>query len=372
VTSPSVRQVSGVDAEGAPVLSVLAKRRYRSTPSGLADPEDVALREETIGVDGAPELLSADSDLYAFKPATDIVVLGQAYPPRTCREFTARVRVGSLHKQVLVLGRRRVLSDGSFSDPEIVEPTTLTYADAFGGEDTAHLHKEGHPLKALRDSLEERPEIFAANPFAYPRNPCGKGFSMIGQSDEEAADDLPRLEDPDDRLTPERRCAGASFDWTGQPIPAGLGWFGLLWFPRCVFFGIVPEAPSPASMPEVRSGILAVETLARGAHFRAPDPRHACGASPGLSVPWLVGGEIVALENLSKRAATVQLEIPKPPSRMRVDGRKGKLIDVEPVLSSVVLSPDEETVTLVWRGTGRALRPYGDEELERMPFEVVW
>lgn len=369
--SATSRQVSGVGGTGEPILSVLAKRRYRLTAVGLEGPEEVPLTPQPTACNEWPELLLADADTYPYKPATDVLVTGTAYPPASCRRFIASVRVGAIAKEVEVLGRRRVLGDGSFSEPDPAGPTPLSYTEAFGGEDRAHHANAGHPLKALRDHLEESPEILAANPFAYPRNPCGKGFSIMGRR-ADGGDGLPRLEDPSDRLTPERTHAGASFAWSRQPVPAGLGWFGLLWYPRCVYFGLVPLVPDPQTTPEARAGTIELATLERGAHFRAPDPRHACGASPGLSVPWLHGGETIVLENLSKRAARVQLEIPRPPSRMRIDGRKGKLIDVEPVLSSIVLSPDEETVTLVWRGTGRAIRPYGDEELERMPFEVIW
>jgi len=361
-------------AGGAYVLSVLAKRQYRLSPLGVGNGEDVALTEEVVVADDAPELLIADTDLYAFKPTTDIVVRGTAYPPRACQEFEVCVRVASSAKRVAVLGRRRILRNGSFSEAAPTEPTTLGYGLAFGGEDSAFLRQAGHPMAAFQQGLAERPELLASNPFAYPRNPCGKGFSMTGSADglADGADELPQFEDPDDRLTPQRRSAGPDFVWAGQPIPAGLGWFGLLWFPRCVFFGMVPDVPDPHLALEAKRGVIELVTLEQGAQFCTPDVRNACGASPGLSVPWLVGGETLLLENLSAKAPKLEVPIPKGPTRMRIDGRKGKLIDVEPVLSTVLIEPDADSLTLVWRGTGSALRSYSDEELEHMPFEVSW
>ncbi len=368
-------QVSGIDGAGAPILSVLAKRRYRLEGGRLVEGEDEALLAAPVVSDIAPELLLADSDLYAYKPATDVVVLGTAHPPASCKRFNAHVRVAGEEKRekiIEVLGRRRILRDGAFTVPEEVEPTRLDYADAFGGEDSAYLATEGHPLDSLRELLDDRPEIFAANPFAYPRNPCGKGFSITGRAREDGLDELPRFDDPADPLTPQRRSAGEGFVWAPMPIPAGLGWFGLLWFPRCVYFGIVPDTAAPQLAPEVRSGALRAADLERGVLSRHPDARHANGASPGLAVPWMVGGEQIVLENLSSTARVTELRVPAPPKRMRIDGRKGRLTDVEPVLSSIVIEPDREQVTVVWRGTGRALRPYGEEEVGRMPFEVVW
>lgn len=365
----SLRQVSGVDASGAPILSVLAKRSYRFDDAGVGEAEESRLIEEVVCADGLPELVVDDTDLYAFKPLTDVVVRGTAYPPRVCQQFNVRVQVGSIEKRVVVLGRRRVLATGAFSDAESAAPATLSYAEAFGGADANYLSGQGHPFAPIRSELAERPELMASNPFAYPRNPCGQGFRM---EDSGEGDELPLFEDPDDRLTPERRRAGRSFDWTSMPSPAGLGWLGILWFPRCVFFGIVPAVPSARSAPEVASGWVDGEILSRGAHFRAQDPRHACGASPGLSVPHLNGGERIRLENLSPGARKVELELPRPPRQMRIDGRGGRLVDVSPVLNTVLIEPESSRITVVWRGSGAALRPYDDEELERMPFEVKW
>lgn len=369
----SSRQVSGTDGNGQPVLSVLTKRRYRIERGRVDAGEDAPLTDEVIIANDAPELLLADSDLYAFKPTTDVVVLGSAYPPHACNEFEVSVRVGKAAKRVTVLGERHVLKGGAFTAPRSVEPIELSYAWAFGGEDAGYLQREGHPMQSIHADLD-RPEILASNPFAYPRNPCGKGFTMGAPSgsDVERDDLLPRFEDPDDRLTPGRRSAGVDFLWSELPVPAGLGWFGLLWFPRCVFFGIVPDMPSPHLAREVKGGVIDLATLARGVRFVTPDSRSTCGASPGLSVPWLTGGETLVLDNLSAGSPTLELTIPRGPVRMRADGRNGKLADTQPVLSTVIVEPDEAALTLVWRGTAGALRSYSDAELEHMPFEVSW
>ncbi len=373
-SSASQSQLSGTGVDGAPVLSVLAKRSFRWHGSTLVEPVDAPLLREPVSSNDDPELLLADMDVYAFKPKTDVVVLGSAHPPRACTSFEVSVRVGDASKRVLVLGRRHILRDGSFSDPQPTAPTKLGYEEAFGGTDAVYLAREGHPLEGLRSLLDESVAMLDSNPYAYPRNPCGKGFAVTPRvpPTDDVAGALPLFEDPGDRLTPARRFAGDGFDWVKQPMPAGLGWFGLGWFPRCVSFGIVPEMSGATTAREVELGLMDPAVLDGETLFCEPAPSRACGASPGLSVPYLRGGETIVLEHLSSRSPTIELRLPAPPTRMRVDGRKGKMLDVEPVLSTVLIEPDAEQVTLVWRGTGRALRPYFDEELSRMPFEVTW
>lgn len=373
VGGASERQVSGTGAGGELLLSVLAKRAYRWDGTALVEPQDVPLVEEHVVSPEEPEILLADTDLYGFKPFTDVVVVGTAYPSQSCSSFEAGVRVEGIEKRVLVLGDRRVLQSGAFTEPDSVEPIPLSYADAFGGADELYFQRAGHPLEALRSHFDDPSAELTENPYAYPRNPCGTGFLMVDRKhDEETCDRLPRFEDPDDRLTPERRACGASFDWVRQPMPAGLGWFGLMWFPRVAHFGLVPEASTYESAREVSLGLVDASLLSDGARLAPRGPRCTCGASPGLSVPYLRGGESISLKGLSAHAPRVEVQLPTPPTRMQVDGRKGKMLDVQPVLSTVVIEPDAARVTVVWRGSARALRPYSADELSRMPFEVVW
>lgn len=370
------RQISGDDAAGQPILSVLVKRVFRlavkkgvegASVATLVDPEDALLHEAQVYADDTSEELAHESDLFAYKAATDVVVAGAAHPPRTTKRFVASVRVAGVTKSIAVIGRR-VVEGGRFGEAANAEPTPLSYRHAFGGEDAAELARSGHPFDGLRRELEERPEMFEENPYAYPRNPIGAGFSIRGNDD---GAELPRFEDPDDPLTPERRVAGEAFDWSSMPMPAGLGWFGHLWFPRCAFFGLVPEVDRPSQTKEVLRGWVPLDLLVEGARFVKPDPRFASAASPGLAVPYLRGGETILLENLSRAHARLEITLPAARPTLRCDGRKGKLVDTEPVIHSVLVEPDAERVTLVWRGTAPAIRRYRPEELEKMPFEVL-
>ena len=61
-----------------------------------------------------------------------------------------------------------------------------------------------------------------------------------------------------------------------------------------------------------------------------------------------------------------------PPPRIWTDGRNGKVTATEPVLHTLFIEPDEDRVTVVWRGAAPALRAYAPQELETMPLRVEW
>ena len=66
------------------------------------------------------------------------------------------------------------------------------------------------------------------------------------------------------------------------------------------------------------------------------------------------------------------MTLPSGVPRIWVDGRKGTLKETEPVIHTVVIEPDLDRVTILWRGSAPALRPYLPAELAKMPFNVEW
>ena len=375
----TTRQVSGLDPEGRFVLSVLARRTYHIDARGrlaVAD-EQLPLVDEVETADGNAELLVRDTDLYPLKPASDVVIAGHAYAPRRASTFEASVAIGKLEKRVLVVGNRRAslstAGEVTITEPEAIESVRLGYDHAYGGRDRAAEEKYGNPFEQLAGAwpdAEGRKMLRGASNFAYPRNPCGRGFIL--EPSRVALDGLalPNLEDPDDRLTPERLCAGTLRRWPLQPLPCSLDWFGLLWFPRCAHCGLIPEHdPFAAPLPEVARGYLPTASFQPRAGV---DALAANGASPGLVVPHLRGDETLVLTHLHPRQFKLAIELPAERPAMRADGRKGKMLDTVPVIHTVLIEPDENRVSIVWRGSAPALRPYLPQELARMPFEVSW
>jgi hypothetical protein len=102
------------------------------------------------------------------------------------------------------------------------------------------------------------------------------------------------------------------------------------------------------------------------------DFRAANGASLGLQLPYLKGGEDIELINLHAEAPRLSFPLPRQRPNIWTDGRDGKLNQTEPVIHTLLIEPDEQRLSVVWRGSAPALRAYLPDELERMPFRVTW
>ena len=99
----------------------------------------------------------------------------------------------------------------------------------------------------------------------------------------------------------------------------------------------------------------------------------ACnGASLGLQSRHLHGGESCRLTNIHPKRKEFIFQLPKEMPKIKVDGRNGKLLNTNPVMHSVIIEPDENRLSIVWCGSAKAIRPYFEEELKTMPFEVNW
>lgn len=372
-------QRSGKDPTGRFILSVLAKRTYRIVEGGRCalDEKQVPLVTEPQPDPENPDLLLHDTDLYALKLMTDVVVKGYAYGNGQDVSGVA-VRVGNHEKRILVTGDRSCTLTAAgkivFSRPEAVEKVPLRYTHAYGGRDAVAETTYGNPYLELQPALDpEQCDLAKASPFLYPRNPCGRGYLIKAERDAVEALRLPNLEDPLDLLTPERLPVGEVEQWPRMPLPQATDWFDYAWFPRIAYFGVVPFfEPEGQPLAEVVRGFSPPYV----AQERVPDAdaafRMTCGASLGLQLPHLRGDEEVELLNMSPTGRALRFRVPKERPRIWTDGRKGKLNKTEPVIHTVVIEPDASRLMIVWRGSAPALRPYLPDELEKMPFLVEW
>jgi hypothetical protein len=375
--TPATRQVSGSDPGGRPVLAVLVKFTYRLSGDGRLSPHEkpLPLREELRGDEKNPALLAHDSDLYPWKPLTDVVVQGHAYAPSGQKSFPAGVAVGNEVKSILVLGDRTCgrSSTGKalFSEPAAVEKVPLRYDRAYGGRDAVAERKHGNPLAELAKYLDPRLSADGSSPYLYPRNPAGVGYLVEAAPEAVEGLRLPNLEDPQDRLTPERIAAGGTGRWPLQPLPAGFDWMDPGWFPRIAYVGLVPpHDPPERPLAETArgfapAGLLDAKPVAEKVDFRA-----ANGASLGLQLPALRGDEECILLNLHRDAPRLAFRLPGRRPKIWTDGRDGKFNKAEVVLHTLLVEPDESRVSLLWRGSAPARRPYLPPELEKMPYRV--
>lgn len=372
-------QLSGRDPAGRWILSVLLKITYAILPDGSLEPvpEQVPLVCEPVAHPEIKGLLVHDIDIYPYKSATDVVVKGHAYG-RGRSAFVAGVAVGGVEKRVIVMGERRCTLDATgrivISEPKEVDKVPLSYTHAYGGRDDAAEKKYGNPYLALHPAVDPRScDLDMASPFLYPRNPCGTGYLIEPERSAVETLRLPMLEDPADPITPDRLCAGDPLQWIRMPLPQGFDWYDYGWYPRIAYAGLVPAfEPEDAVPEEVRRG-LAPSWITRD---RAVDAQSVFllvqGASPGLSVPHLRGGEEIILANVHPVRDILRIRLPKRPPRLWTDARNGRLNPTEPVMHTLLVEPDDERVCIVWRGCAPALRPYMKRELDSMPLLAEW
>lgn len=373
---PTAVQMSGKDPAGRWILSAICTRTYSLAADGTCTvaAEQKPLVGEPV-FDG--DLLLADTDFFPWKLRTDLVVVGHAYG-RGKSSFDAAVAVdGKVQKRIRVIGDREcaMLSDTEVivSPPARVDKIPLSYAFAYGGHDAAAEAKYANPVlkKAGLSMADVDPR--SASTFTYLRNPAGRGFLIEATPEGVAGLKLPNLEDPLDVLTPDRIVVGDPRRWPQQPLPQSLGWFSHDWFPRVSLLGLkfaLAEALGE-KLPEIARGLAPKEL------WSPPESndfafRFNNGASPGLQLPYLAGNEKLTFENLHPKHPTWTLKLPGHRPKISVDGRKGTLKEAEPAIHTVVVEPDADRATVVWRGAAPALRPYLSEELEKMPFRVEW
>jgi hypothetical protein len=285
------------------------------------------------------------ADVGVVKPATDVLVDGFAFADGVRRESRVEVELGSLHREVLVIGQRRAaLRDGrlGFTDPEPFERVPLTDAEAFGGTDhSVEVGLEGLPWAAVVE-----------HPGSYPRNPSGKGYTL-GRAEGVL---LPRLEDPEDRLTPDRLGLESPRSWATCPMPAALDWQPPLSFPRSSYLGVDPWAGPPR-------GTIKEEQLGR---WRRPgalgllqfDPRFLQEARPGMTLDRVEAGAVASVSGAHPAMKRVELEL--PPSPRVTIGVDGVRTEATVRLQTVLLRPHEASMSLTfvaWVPLPRAFVP---------------
>lgn len=351
------------DHEGEPIFSVLAKRTYDLRSNGSLTPISPARPLELIDVyydDGDPQThtVRLENETAPYKVKTDFVVIGSAWAPglRSVPQFDASVEVAGTRKTLRVIGNRKcVHREGQsprFTDPEPVVDLPIRYERAYGGTDE----------QSVPDYL-----------FMYPRNPRGAGLAFKNAKERIEGLALPNLEDPNDLLTPERIVVDEPENWPRQPLPQGFGWFPKIAYPRCSFVGAIPAFLGPATpLKEEELGLVPRHQVALARRFKLPayDVRFNNGASLGLALPFLAGGETVRLTNLSPEG-TRSFALPRERPQMMLDFGRG-LNELQPVLHTAQVRVDEQQVDMIWRGAVRHPGMDWLPEMTRLVAEVVW
>lgn len=301
--------------------------------------------------------LCAGSDYWPHKVGTDVVVTGSAWHPggAAAPRRTVTLQVAERSKSIAVFGRRVVtlgaLGSPLFSDPEPFVELPIVNANAYGGWDA----RVPMPFSdALADVVARQHD----HPGLYPRNPFGKGYVVHPEMPDNEVE-LPNLEDPSDRLTPERFFVRDPKRWFQQPLPWCLDWSSALMYHRYVWLGTDAWFPAPddALMPEVRRGFLPPRYRDAAAELRdalgAPLP-FLQEASLGMVVHGLRPGAPIAITGMNPELPTLSFSLPAAP---RMSFSLGD--DWEPAaprLHSVLVLPGRQKLQLVYGASYGPLR----------------
>lgn len=333
--------VQGKGEGGVPIFAILVKRTYDIQPDGrilrAAIDRPLTLIDEYYDHgDATWATVKYEMDLWPYKPATDVVVIGTAYAPggQPVYMMDVAVDVAGRNKTIRVVGDRTCLyrdrRPPAFTDPAPFKQMGIRYERAYGGKDVQSL-----------------PDL----PFYYPRNPVGTGLALKNQPGVIEGLQLPNLEDPTDLLTPERVVLEEPTRWNRQPLPQGFGWYPRTCYPRSSFVGSVPAFVPPGEvMREEQIGLVPARQVDQARQFKLPsyDPRFNTGASPGLAMPYLHGNEPVRLTNLTPDG-TLHFALPGESPRLMLDIGLGEN-ELAPVLHTVCIRADDRQVDLVWSG----------------------
>ncbi len=292
------------------VVASAARRGIRAADAPWGDPEKSSIKYP--------------SDLCLAKPGTDVIVVAAAHAPggKAVPSFDAGVRVGSLEKTIRIFGLRVWAADGtSLSAPRPTMGVEVRYDHAWGGFDASD----------------------PQTPVEEPRNPVGVGIARDLSTLTHRPG--PMIEDPGSLIASVRT----------RPPPAGLGAIGRHWAPRREFLGTYD-----AAWLEQRAPLLPLDH----------DDRSNLCASPGLTAtPPLLGGEAVALLNLTPGGGTVSFKLPRIriTVTLHVKGREPETLTpyLDTVLIDTVGVPDttDVVVEMVWRAAFRPPRRMKDARL---------
>jgi hypothetical protein len=299
------------DKDGQPLFVPLLKATYSIDDEAVLR---VAEQQRPVVVGGEfwgpPESSSYkfEPEGVVTKPATDVVLIGHAYPERPGDlETTVGLRVGSVRKLVQVVGDRYWIKAGGLvlmTSPEPFERVPLQWERAFGGWD-----------RSAEDARNHRCEA---------RNPVGTGF-RLQWNDQEPRVRLPNLEHRAQRIQ--------HFD--DRPEPVGFGFVAPNWQPRAALAGTYDAGWVKSRMP-----LLPADFDVRFLNAAPPDQ---------IVAGYLRGDEEMVVLNASPRGRLGFLLPGTGVPRIEVELRGARAESLAPVLDTVIVDTDSHCVSLLWR-----------------------
>lgn len=298
-----------LDKHGNKLWFVAVKGTFDVRPNGaccLASEQVPVLQMADAYGEFGQTSLRYENDLAGVKPATDVLVRGDAIGPngRPVTELDVAARVGSIQKRLRVTGDRVWVNGGPgimMSAAQPFERMPIVYERAYGGWDRSAADETEHRLDG--------------------RNPVGTGFAVREQGCVGKA--LPNVEDPQQLIS----------RWSDRPSPAGFNAIDCAWSPRRELAGTYDDNWRRTRFPSWAEDF---------------DSRYYnCAPRDQQSDGYLVGGERVDVLNMSENGA---LAFALPRVQLAFQTRFGTTrTDHEGQLCTVIVEPNVSRVILVWQ-----------------------
>jgi len=296
------------DRDGRARIVMVAKYTYRVSADGRVERDDDGPEPHPIDVpngdDPATSSIKIPSDLFDFKPGTDVVVVADAHP-RPGTTFTdVALRMGPIAKTIRAHGLRvwqRGMLGGVTPGPALPlrAPLPIIYELAWGGSDV------------------ENP----AKPLGEPKNLVGRGIAR----------DPSRLVDQ----------PAAQIELAGKPIgergniPASFGPIHRHWAPRVSFAGTYDQAWTDTRMPLLPADF---------------DPRFNVCMPPDQWSPLpLTGAEPIELTGATEDGHWL---VHLPRETLVFSSRIGRERNTLPThLDTILIDARERRIELTWRAS---------------------
>lgn len=314
-TNMQAEYTLGMEPDGRERLVVAVKGTFVIPKGDLAEPEPADEQVPLVMADeftGEPGLSAAkyESDFALFKPCCDVLLNGSAYAPggRPTERVTVSLSVGSVTKSFNVLGDRvweKVLLSVTPSMPQPFAVMPITYDRAFGGEDAA----------------EDDPD----NCVSYNPNPVGVGYYPLTKRKELVGKPLPNTEETNNPVKSP----------TGKYVPMSFGPIGRNFESRIPLAGTYDQNWLDNVFPFLPTDF---------------DPRYYQAAPVDQQIDYPCGGERVELVNLTQTGRTT-FHLPQIQVPIEFTNDSYERTEVQAVLDTIIIEPDEERLMLVWRGS---------------------
>lgn len=319
-----------------------------------------------------------DSDLYAFKPGTDVVVQGQAYSYSSPSKLVeTQLQLEDAKRSIRVHGERHLewhQGQPRFTEAAAFEAMPIRYDRAYGGFDATLDTAPGELATQIMAQRSPDERWDAATRQYYPRNPSGCGYlTQLTPASSEGLK-IPNLEFPFDIITPQRLAIGSANDWMQAPLPACFDWTDASWFPRIAYLGLTPEYTLPEEgVREVNHGWATPNLLQHKSVLQLQmHPTFQHGASPCLIRKQLQPSARFRLVNLFPDHPERQIQLTSKSPRVQIQLTANQTLETDSRLGTVVIKPDENKLIEVWSARATVTRPYGLNELENMTWNVQW